>query len=338
MGLYHGVSLDKKSVMDVPRGPDMVFLYRRPAARLLGGGRRDAGPSRHPRSGARDRPSFRLIRRGHGQHRGFRRRLRCHTRATHDPRRQTSGCNRRRETAKLTTKSSRTDDEGFPHLRGSKFSQATTAVGGAGRAHPVGCLWPLAGAQSGPTPEEYVAHVGGDAQLVPAGQLMLDGRKLRLRPAPNGDRQQSRRLRRRLSGLPHPQQEAAGQGLRPPSSCGSTRTNAATSSADRTRRLADCFAVQRGRAEKWLTPEGLEEVCRFISPAKGDSMHFSGSHRCEAMRQCYADPTRSDKARNRWRIFLSPAGRRMAQSSSRSGGSRSLSGWPAGMQRKKCRG
>ena len=30
MGLYQGVSFDKKSVMDVPRGPDMVFLYRRP--------------------------------------------------------------------------------------------------------------------------------------------------------------------------------------------------------------------------------------------------------------------------------------------------------------------
>src|SRR5262245_53386490 len=30
MGLYHGVSLDKKSVMDLPRLPDMVFLYRRP--------------------------------------------------------------------------------------------------------------------------------------------------------------------------------------------------------------------------------------------------------------------------------------------------------------------
>lgn len=29
MGLYHGVSLDKKSVSDVPREPDMVFLYRR---------------------------------------------------------------------------------------------------------------------------------------------------------------------------------------------------------------------------------------------------------------------------------------------------------------------
>jgi predicted Zn-dependent protease with MMP-like domain len=30
MGLYHGVSLDKKSFSDLPRLPDMVFLYRRP--------------------------------------------------------------------------------------------------------------------------------------------------------------------------------------------------------------------------------------------------------------------------------------------------------------------
>lgn len=29
LGLYQGLSLDKKSVSDVPREPDMVFLYRR---------------------------------------------------------------------------------------------------------------------------------------------------------------------------------------------------------------------------------------------------------------------------------------------------------------------
>lgn len=29
MGLYQGLSLDKKSVLDVAREPDMVFLYRR---------------------------------------------------------------------------------------------------------------------------------------------------------------------------------------------------------------------------------------------------------------------------------------------------------------------
>ena len=30
LGLYHGVSLDKKSLSDLPSQPDMVFLYRRP--------------------------------------------------------------------------------------------------------------------------------------------------------------------------------------------------------------------------------------------------------------------------------------------------------------------
>jgi predicted Zn-dependent protease with MMP-like domain len=30
LGLYHGVSLDKKSVMDPGGAPNMVFLYRRP--------------------------------------------------------------------------------------------------------------------------------------------------------------------------------------------------------------------------------------------------------------------------------------------------------------------
>jgi predicted Zn-dependent protease with MMP-like domain len=30
LGLYHGVSLDKKSFSDLPQQPDMVFLYRRP--------------------------------------------------------------------------------------------------------------------------------------------------------------------------------------------------------------------------------------------------------------------------------------------------------------------
>ncbi|CCG07671.1 metallopeptidase family protein [Pararhodospirillum photometricum] len=30
LGLYHGVSIDRKSLGDVPGGPDMVFLYRSP--------------------------------------------------------------------------------------------------------------------------------------------------------------------------------------------------------------------------------------------------------------------------------------------------------------------
>ena len=30
MGLYRGVDLAHRSVLDVPRGPDLIFLYRRP--------------------------------------------------------------------------------------------------------------------------------------------------------------------------------------------------------------------------------------------------------------------------------------------------------------------
>jgi predicted Zn-dependent protease with MMP-like domain len=30
LGLYRGVALDRKTSQDLPRGPDMVFLYRRP--------------------------------------------------------------------------------------------------------------------------------------------------------------------------------------------------------------------------------------------------------------------------------------------------------------------
>ena len=30
MGLYRGVSLDRQSVHDLPREPNMIFLYRRP--------------------------------------------------------------------------------------------------------------------------------------------------------------------------------------------------------------------------------------------------------------------------------------------------------------------
>ena len=30
LGLYHGISLDQKSVMETPQDLDMIFLYRRP--------------------------------------------------------------------------------------------------------------------------------------------------------------------------------------------------------------------------------------------------------------------------------------------------------------------
>jgi hypothetical protein len=50
---------------------------------------------------------------------------------------------------------------------------------------------------------------------------------------------------------------------------------------------ADCFAIQRGRAAGWLTPQGLDQVCSFISVARPDALHASGPDRCNLMRECF---------------------------------------------------
>jgi hypothetical protein len=155
------------------------------------------------------------------------------------------------------------------------------------------CITALAApAAAGPTPEEYLARSGAAAKLVPVGELdfLFDGHKVICGQRPTvldeklddygaaypGFLILNPKLISRVS-LPvrlwiHAHE--CGHQYRGPDE-----------------ETADCFAVQRGRRQGWLTPEGLEEVCRFITPAKGDGMHFSGSHRCEAMRACYADPS-----------------------------------------------
>lgn len=144
-------------------------------------------------------------------------------------------------------------------------------------------------ALAGPSPEEYVGHVGGDSRIVPSGDLRLDGRRVLCGQRPTvldnnlddygaaypGFLILNPRLMNKVSTpvklwiYAH----ECGHQFRGPDE-----------------ETADCFAVQRGRRQGWLTEVGLEEVCQFISPAKGDSMHFSGSHRCAQMRKCFADP------------------------------------------------
>jgi hypothetical protein len=140
-----------------------------------------------------------------------------------------------------------------------------------------------------PTPEQYIATVGGDAHIVPAGKFQLDGHALYCGARPTvidnklddygaaypGFLIMNPRLLDKVS-TPVKQWiygHECGHQFRGPDE-----------------ETADCFSVQRGRRQGWLKPEGLEEICNFITPAKGDSMHFSGSYRCEYMRKCYEDP------------------------------------------------
>ena len=141
-----------------------------------------------------------------------------------------------------------------------------------------------------PTPEEYVSHAGGDTHVLAPGEFKLDGRKQLCGQRPTvvdnqlddygaaypGFLIMNPKLLAKVS-TPVKQwifAHECGHQFRGPDE-----------------ETADCFAVQRGRRQQWLSLDGLEEVCNFIAPAKGDSMHFSGSHRCEYMRKCYEDPS-----------------------------------------------
>ncbi|MGI9411456.1 MAG: hypothetical protein ACR2OV_15360 [Hyphomicrobiaceae bacterium] len=141
--------------------------------------------------------------------------------------------------------------------------------------------------QGPPTVTEYAAHVG-NAKIIPAGQLVLDGHTLTCgrRPTvmdPSLDDYGAAYpgfviLNPRLvSRVPTSVKlwiysHECGHQFRGPSE-----------------EVADCFAVQRGRRQRWLTTDGLEQICKFIRPAKGSSMHYSGPYRCSVMRQCYHD-------------------------------------------------
>ena len=141
----------------------------------------------------------------------------------------------------------------------------------------------------GPTPEEYISHTGGAAQLVPSGDLRLDGRKMQCGIRPTVLDSQLDDYGAAYPGflILNPKLLAK---VSTPVKLWIHAHECGHQFRGPDEETADCFAVQRGRRQGWLTPEGLDEVCLFIAPAKGDSMHFSGSHRCAYMRQCYADP------------------------------------------------
>lgn len=172
---------------------------------------------------------------------------------------------------------------------GSAFVGRMAALPAAAIVLAFACATGAAAQSQPPTPEEYAAHVGG-ATIVPPGQLQLDGRRVSCGHRPTvldntlddygaaypGFLILNPRLMNKVSTAVKMWIHAheCGHQFRGPDE-----------------ETADCFAVQRGRRQGWLTEQGLDEVCAFISPAKGDSMHFSGSHRCAQMRKCYADPS-----------------------------------------------
>ncbi|MDX2290531.1 MAG: hypothetical protein NW217_17150 [Hyphomicrobiaceae bacterium] len=141
-----------------------------------------------------------------------------------------------------------------------------------------------------PTPEEYVSYVGGEAQILPPGGLTLDGRRQSCGQRPTVLDPSLDDYGAAYPGFLIMNPKLLGRVTTPVKlwiyahECGHQFRGP-------DEETADCFAVQRGRRQGWLDEVGLDEICTFIAPAKGDMMHLSGSHRCEYMRKCYADPS-----------------------------------------------
>lgn len=160
------------------------------------------------------------------------------------------------------------------------------------RAAAVACVFSASASATesyGPSIEEYVAAAGAGAKVVPHGDLRLDNWRMYC-----GNRSTVMDPGLDDYGAAYP-----GYLILNPKLLGKVSTpvklwiyshECGHQFRGPDEETADCFAVQRGRRQKWLTVTGLEEICNFIKPARGDSMHFSGSYRCEAMRKCYFNP------------------------------------------------
>jgi len=139
---------------------------------------------------------------------------------------------------------------------------------------------------AGPSPEEYVQYVGEGARIVRPGKLKLGGYAMRCGHRPTVIDNKLDDYGAAYPGFIILNQKLLGK-VSTPVKLWIYSHECAHQFRGPDEETADCFAVQRGRRRKWLTQQGLDQVCKFISPATGDSMHFSGSHRCAKMRQCY---------------------------------------------------
>jgi hypothetical protein len=138
-----------------------------------------------------------------------------------------------------------------------------------------------------PTVEEYLAHAGSTATLVPAGGLTYDGAAF---PCGRFPTVLYARLNdygaayfgfvllnpARFAALPLTLKRYAYA-----HECGHQYVGYDEGEAD-------CYAVRRGRREGWLDAAAMDEICAFISHSKGDGVHALGARRCLMMRQCLA--------------------------------------------------
>jgi hypothetical protein len=180
-------------------------------------------------------------------------------------------------------------------LAGSAYSNSTSRMPFYSSVQVCGFVVALGVASSAsaqplktdPAPYDYVERNGGGATVVPYGQLVLDGHRMICGSYPTvldphlNDYAAAPYRQFIILNMPLiAKVPTAVQLWIYGHECGHK-----FGGPDENK--ADCFAVRRGRAAGWLTAQGLDEVCSFISAARPDAAHLSGADRCNLMRQCW---------------------------------------------------
>ena len=137
-----------------------------------------------------------------------------------------------------------------------------------------------------PTPQDYVERNGGGATIVPPGQLIIDGYRM---SCGNWATITDPNLNDYAASYPQFVILNMHYVAKVPTAVKlwiySHECGHLFGGSDENK--ADCFAVRRGRAAGWLNPQGLDDVCSFISAAHPDALHVSGPHRCKLMKECW---------------------------------------------------
>jgi len=142
----------------------------------------------------------------------------------------------------------------------------------------------LYAAQPDLSPDAYIASHGG--MLVPADRLEIDGRRMTCERRPTVLDPELNDFGSALPGFVILNPQLFGS-LATPVKLWIYSHECAHQTVDKDEVKADCVAVQRGRREGWLAVSGLEQVCEFMRPARGDYSHFTGTQRCALMQQCF---------------------------------------------------
>ncbi len=139
-----------------------------------------------------------------------------------------------------------------------------------------------------PTPAQYLAHIDGAGEVVPAGELRIDGTRFGCGYRPTVITNKLDDYAAAYHGFLILNEERF---FRLPMTLKRYvyAHECAHQYVGRGELAADCHAARAGRRKGWLDESGVDSICAFIGQAKASARHPAGPERCAYIRACFSD-------------------------------------------------